>query len=72
MGYLHQYSHAVARLTRCVLPGSVLQLFNYRQCVINHGVSFSAVYIHNRAYTAGVVLKLLSVKSLFGHCNSPV
>ena len=71
MGYLHQNSHAVARLARRVLPGSVLQLFYYRKRVINHLVAFCAVHIHNRAYTAGVVLKLLSVKSLFGHLKFP-
>ena len=71
MGYLHQNSHAVARLTRCVLPGSVLQLFNNRQRVINHLVAFCAVHIHNRTYTAGVMLELLSVKSLFGHLKFP-
>ena len=72
MGYLHQYSYAVARLARGVLSGTVLQFFYYRKCVINHPVAFCAVHIYNRAYTAGVMLKLLSVKSLFGHCNSPV
>ena len=71
MRNLNEYANAVTRLARSVLTRPVLKLFNNGKCVINNPVALYSVHIHNCAYTAGVVLKLLSVKSLIRHLKFP-
>ena len=72
MRNLQQNSDAVARFARRVLTCAVFQLFNYGKCIVYNTVAFFAVNPYYGSDTAGIVFKLLSVKSVFGHYNSPV
>ena len=71
MRNLNEYTDAVARLARGVLACSVFQLFNNGKRVIDNPVALNYVHNYNRADTAGVVLKLLSVKSFIRHLKFP-
>lgn len=55
MGYLQHYPHAVARLPRRIPACAVVELFDNMQRVVHRTVFGPAVYIHDPAYTAGVV-----------------
>ena len=59
MGDLQQDSYTVSYLAACILTCSVLELFNYGECVIHYGIFGNAVDLDYSTDSAGIMFSVV-------------